>query len=193
MMTEPVQPAGMARLFFAVVPDDAVRGRLAQAAGSLALRTGARPVARNNLHATLAFVGDVPAVSIDALREIGRAQTACRFAMRFDAFEFWPKPAVVVVRATEVPQPLEALWLRLHADLAMHGWAQNPKRLRPHVTLARHVAQSPDFPPLGAFDWEARDFSLLRSDTSGLQPSYTVLDTWPLLDKQGVARENSLN
>ena len=172
-------PGGTARLFFAVVPDEATRERIARAAGALALEP-AGLVPRNNYHSTLAFVGDIPAASIPALREVGAAQAAAAFSMRLDTFDFWPKPAVVVARASAVPASLEALWQRLHQDLAVHGWALNPKRLRPHVTLARQVIRSPAF-PLMSVVWEAHDFSLMRSDTSGPQPAYTVLDTWPLL------------
>jgi len=171
----------IARLFFAVVPDEATRGRLGAAAASLVLSSEARLVPRNNYHATVAFVGDIPAAAITTLREIGGTQAAPAFSMRFDAFDFWPKPELIVARSLSVPDSLESLWQRLHEDLARHGWAQNPKRLRPHVTLVRQVRRSPVFPTMDPIDWEARDFSLMRSDTSGQQPVYTVLDTWPLL------------
>ncbi|MDB6087195.1 MAG: 2-5 ligase, partial [Gammaproteobacteria bacterium] len=88
---------------------------------------------------------------------------------------------VVVAAARTIPAELERLWQQLHRDLAEHRWALDSKRLRPHVTLARKVSQAPVFPALSAFEWPVRDFSLMRSDTSGIQPSYTVLDTWPLL------------
>ncbi len=173
-------PGGTARLFFAVVPDEATRERIARAAGALVLEREARLVPRSNYHATLAFVGEIPAASIPVLRELGASQAADAFSMHLDTFDFWPKPAVVVARATAVPVSLEALWRRLHQDLAGRGWALNPKQLRPHVTLARQVTRSPAFPVVSVV-WEARDFSLMRSDTSGAQPVYTVLDTWPLL------------
>ena len=179
-------PGATARLFYAVVPDEATRERIARAAAALTLDSGARLVPRNNYHATLAFVGEIPAASIPALREVGRAQAAAAFSMRLDTLDFWPKPAVVVARASAVPDPLEALWQRLHQDLAGHGWARNPKRLRPHVTLARQVTCSPAFSDMSVV-WEARDFSLMSSDTSGPDPVYTVLDTWPLLYGHGPA------
>jgi 2'-5' RNA ligase len=174
-----------ARLFFAVIPDEATRERIARAAGALVLEP-ARLVPRSNYHSTLAFVGEIPAASIPALREVGAAQAAAAFSMRLDTFDFWPKPAVVVARASTVPASLEALWQRLHQDLAAHGWALNPKRLRPHVTLAKQVTRSPAFPAVSVV-WEARDFSLMSSDTRGPQPVYTVLDTWPLLYDRGPA------
>ena len=46
----------------------------------------------------------------------------------------------------------------LHTSLAAQGFALAPKRLRPHVTLARHVSQSPELPALPAFTWAADAF-----------------------------------
>jgi hypothetical protein len=31
--------------------------------------------------------------------------------------------------------------------------------------------------------WQATNYSLIRSDTGGVESAYTVLDTWPLLDE----------
>jgi 2'-5' RNA ligase len=170
------------RLFYAAVPDAATRLQIEAAADTLPLDAGAARVARHNLHLTLAFVGDISAVELPALRNIGAALTAPRFALHFDAYEYWPKPEVVVVAARTIPEPLERLWREVHAALAGHQWAQNPKRLRPHVTLARKVVQAPTLPALSAFDWRVREWCLMRADTSGGGAVYTVVDTWSLLD-----------
>ena len=49
----------MNRLFFAIWPDDPGVDRLRALAESLAPRVGGRPVPRDNIHLTLAFLGDL--------------------------------------------------------------------------------------------------------------------------------------
>jgi 2'-5' RNA ligase len=166
-----------------VVPDAATRERIAAAAAALPLGATARAVTQYNYHVTLAFIGELPAAQMPMLRGIGGAQRVSRFALRFDAYEYWPKPDVVVAVARTVPVALQRCWQQLHEDLARIGWALAPKRLRPHVTLARKLSPEPMLPAMPAFDWPVREFCLMRSESSGVQSAYTVIDTWPLLDK----------
>jgi 2'-5' RNA ligase len=100
----------------------------------------------------------------------------------FDAYDYWPKPEVVVAAARTIPSVLDQLWRELHGALALRQWALDPKRLRPHVTLARKVSQAPVLQAFSAVEWTVSKFSLLRSDMRGSGPVYTVVDTWPLLD-----------
>jgi RNA 2',3'-cyclic 3'-phosphodiesterase len=169
------------RLFFAVRPDPMERDSLAEAALSLSLGLDARLVPRNNYHVTLAFIGEVAAAELATLQRIGAAQAAPALALRFDAFEYWPKPEVVVAAARTIPDALQALWQQLHRELARHQWALDPKRLRPHVTLARKVSQTPVLQAMSPVNWVAREFCLMRSELGAPQPAYTVVDTWPLL------------
>jgi 2'-5' RNA ligase len=169
------------RLFFAVLPDSATRERIGAAAAALPLNSNARLVPRNNYHMTLAFVGAVPLPQLPILREIGAAQCVAGCVLRFDAWEYWPKPGVIVGAARTTPGALERLSLQLHRDLAQHQWALDVKPWRPHVTLARKVSQAPVLQAMSPFDWLVRDFCLMRSDTSGATSAYTVVDTWPLL------------
>jgi RNA 2',3'-cyclic 3'-phosphodiesterase len=170
------------RLFFAVMPDEACRERIAVASQSLRLGPEARLVPCNNYHITLAFVGEVAAQQLPVLRRIGAGQRASVLSLRFDAYDYWPKPEVVVAAARTVPPTLQSWWEQLHRDLAVHGWALDAKRLRPHVTLARKVSQAPVLQAMSAFEWCAREFCLMRSDIGGSHSAYTVVDTWPLLD-----------
>jgi 2'-5' RNA ligase len=172
---------GAVRLFFAFVPVGA-REPLAAAGARLALCAGARRVPPQNLHMTLAFVGEVPAARLPAVLDVGRSQRGVCCSIEFDAYEYWPKPEVVVAAARVIPTPLEALWRDVHADLARLGLVRTPKRLRPHVTLAHGVSLEPVLPVVAAISrWNLERFSLMRSEFRGAQRIYTVLDTWPLL------------
>jgi 2'-5' RNA ligase len=169
------------RLFFAVWPDTATQECLAAAAAAVDYGAGAQLVSRENYHLTLAFVGEVAESHLPDLQTIGRELRSPGFTLKFDAYEYWPKPEVVVCAAREIPGALAEIWERLHGNLAAHNLAQNPKRLRPHTTLARKVSQAPVWTAMSEFAWIAREFSLVRSDTTGTRSVYTVVDTWPLL------------
>jgi 2'-5' RNA ligase len=173
------------RLFFALWPDDDTRARIAEAALALRRAVDARPVPQENYHATLAFVGEASMPQLAVLQQIGRAQRAASCTIRFDAYDYWRDPRVVVAVATETPAALTLLWAQLHRDLALVQPQLNLENsqapLRTHITLARKVAQAPVLPAMSPFGWTARSFSLVRSDTSGARSVYTVVDTWQLL------------
>jgi len=163
-------------MFFALWPDDETRVRIANAAA--ALRFGdARFTPRENYHLTLAFVGAVAESQLAVLQQIGRDQQGMACTIQFDAYDYWAEPRVVVALAHEPPAALIELWSRLHQDLMLHS------SLRAHITLARKVVQAPVLQAMSPIYWNARSFSLVRSDPRGTHSAYTVVDTWSLLDK----------
>jgi 2'-5' RNA ligase len=173
------------RLFFALWPDVETRAQIANAAAALRFAGDARPVPRENYHMTLAFVGEVTASQLAVLQQIGGSQRASVCTIEFDAYDYWPDSQVAVAIAREAPAALVELWTQLHQDLTLRRAALNLKRprssLRPHITLARKVVQAPVPQAMSPFHWNARSFSLVRSDTGGARSVYTVVDTWPLL------------
>ncbi len=172
------------RLFFALWPDALTREGLAAMGAMLHLDAGARAVPEENLHLTVAFVGGVDQAQAASVRAIGAARREAACTLRFDAFEYWPKPEVVVVVARAIDPPLGRLWLELHRELAAEGLALNPKRLRPHVTLATRVSAQPALARAPILEWRAKELSLVRSETGGANSIYTVVATWLLLDER---------
>jgi 2'-5' RNA ligase len=171
------------RAFYAFWPLPTNAAALASLRAALTLEPSAQLQAVDQLHMTIAFVGDVDAQRLEVLRGVGRRLRAGAMRLQFDAYEYWPKPEVVVAAARHVPPPLAELWETLHRELAASGFALTPKRLRPHVTLARKVAQEPVLPPLLPLTWAVSSFSLVSSARAGNRSGYTVLESWPLLDK----------
>jgi RNA 2',3'-cyclic 3'-phosphodiesterase len=176
-----------ARLFFALWPPAAARARLAASGAALALAAPAYAVREEKYHLTVAFVGEVAAEGEDRLRRIGRALRASGFPITCDAYEYWPKPEVLVAAARTVPPALQDLWDDLHRALAADDFKMRVKRLRPHVTLAKRVAADPALPVFEPFTWLASDLRLVRSENAADRSVYTVVDTWSLLDKPGDA------
>jgi 2'-5' RNA ligase len=171
------------RLFFALWPPSLIREQLAAAGAALCLSAPARAVSTDRFHLTICFIGEVPVGSVARVHRIGRELRASAFAISLDAYEYWPKPKVVVAAARLIAPELQGLSDDLHRALAAEGFDLYVKRLRPHVTLAQRVAADPQLPTFTAFAWIARDFCLVQSPTGADQGGYTVVDTWPLLDK----------
>jgi 2'-5' RNA ligase len=166
------------RLFFALWADPDVRRQLAHLARQLNLESRGRRVDQKNFHVTLAFVGEVPSPKLAVLQQIGRSVRASQFTFECDSIEYWRKPQVVVAAARAAPLGLQDLWTKLNEAIGLPR-----ERLRAHVTLARKVTQAPVPQAMSPVVWRATTFSLIRSYTGGVESAYTVLDTWPLLDK----------
>jgi 2'-5' RNA ligase len=139
-------------------------------------------VPSENYHMTLAFIGEVSA-PLAALKAVGAAQRAPAFTARFDGYEYWPAPSVVVARASSCPAPLEDLRRGLCVDLARCGVRLDDRPFRPHVTIARKVSQAPVLQAMSEITWTAHAFQLARSVSAPGGAIYTVVDSWPLLDK----------
>ncbi len=167
------------RLFFALWPDADVTRQIADAAGLLNLESGGRRVEPRNYHLTLAFVGEVAAPKLALQQQIGQSLRAPRFTIRCDSMAYWRKSQVVVA-AAQAPPALVQLSTSLGDAIGLPR-----EQLRAHVTLARKVTQAPVLQAMSPIVWRPTNFSLIRSDTGGAEPAYTVLDTWPLLYETG--------
>ena len=166
------------RLFFALWPDPDVSRQLTHLADQLNLDSRGRRVDPKNYHVTLAFVGEVPAAKLAVLQQIGRSVRVPQFTFECDSIEYWREPRVVVAAARATPPGLLDLWRKLNEAIGLPR-----ERLCAHVTLARKVTQAPVPQAMSPVVWCAPNFSLIRSDTGGVESAYTVLDTWSLLDK----------
>lgn len=176
------------RLFFAVFPDSETRRRVAAAAEAFVLDDESRRVPCENYHLTLAFIGEVQRETLVWLKAVGAAQRALEFTVRLDRYEYWPTPSVVVAGAASCPAPLEDLRRGLHADLTRCAVRLDERPFRPHVTIARKVSQAPVLQAMSEITWTARAFQLALSVSAPGGAIYTVVDSWPLLDKAANAR-----
>jgi len=148
------------RLFLALWPDDEVRARLAGAQRAWGWPRRAVCVPPQQLHATLHFLGEVDEPAVPAL--VAGLPPALRFTLRLARAALWPR-GLAVLEADEVPPALAQLHAALAALLRAQGLRVEARRLRPHVTLARHAlgaAEPADFAPL---DWAVQGYALVRS------------------------------
>jgi len=169
------------RLFFALWPDDAARSRLAALVRNLAPGPAGRIQRPDQWHVTLEFLGDVPELRLPAALDAGAAATGAATAceLEFDRLEHWKRPQALCLVAQSVPQALAGLAQSLRAELRLRGFVLETRAFRPHLTLARRIAQAP--PPV-AFEplrWPAGAVSLVQSVTDRQGARYVELAAWP--------------
>jgi 2'-5' RNA ligase len=152
------------------------------AALAFGLPADARLVPPENYHLTIAFAGEVSNPRAAALRSVGAAVRSAAFEICFDVCEHWVNSAVIVAVASERPAALVELHRLLRLQFERLGLAVDPHPFRPHVTLARKVAQAPLVKAMPESSWTVRAFQLVRSVRSAEGSVYTVVDQWELLD-----------
>ncbi len=166
------------RLFFALWPDPAVCRALAD----LARRAGAkggRPVHPEDLHLTLAFLGQVPQERFDDVIAAAGAVSFAPFELRIDRYGWWSRSRVAWAAPAETPPPLLDLYRSLGEALSERGFPPEPRAYRPHVTLARKLGRGRAGDLERPLIWKVRDFVLVSSRTHGDPPRYRVLKRWP--------------
>ena len=78
-----------ARVFFALWPPPESARQLADVADSFATRSGGRATSQENIHLTLAFIGDVPVERLADLERAAREMRGEAFALTLDRFGIW--------------------------------------------------------------------------------------------------------
>jgi RNA 2',3'-cyclic 3'-phosphodiesterase len=168
------------RLFFALWPDDATRQELAHATRKAVRGSGGRPVPVANLHATVAFLGNVAADLVPAIEAAASTVHGARFELTLDAIDFWPRPQVLVAVATETPPEAVSLAAALWSAVTPLGLQPDLRPFRAHVTLARKVHKPHEGLGMHPVHWVVPDLALVESRTDPEGARYAVLRSWSL-------------
>lgn len=177
------QPA-TARVFFALWPTPELAADLAALAGTAASAVGGKPMRRETIHLTLAFVGDVPESRLPELAQRAAAIRRPDFELHLDRVGFWSHKHLLWAGCA-APPALLGLVDDLRATLAEAGLPADGGRrdFTPHITLLRKLPASVDLPQqrvIAPFSWPCRGFVLVRSRLSASGPDYQILAEFPL-------------
>jgi 2'-5' RNA ligase len=176
----PEAGTGNLRLFFALWPTEAEREALWRAVRKTVRASGGRPVARDNLHVTLAFLGPVAAARRAEIETAAGEVRSAAFGLSFARLGYWPRPRLVWVAPEEAPAALVGLYDALWSALERLGFARERRAFRPHITLARKVARPGRMELAGAVSWSCTSFALVHSRTGPDGSRYELLRQWPL-------------
>ena len=163
------------RLFFALWPNHRQRDHLRDVINSVAKTVEGRMVDRRDWHVTLNFIGTFPANRVEYLLERAADVPVEPFRLRFDRLEFWPRPRVAALCATNVPVELEALVDNLHTLISALGVRPEERVYRPHITVARNARQFTTERLTHRETTEWSDFELMESVTERGATHYVPL------------------
>ncbi len=149
------------RLFFALVPDDAVRARVTRLQKELDV--SGRPARPHQFHVTLAFLGMQRAELIPEIVDIaaGLEFRPCRIVM--DEVGSFKRTGVLWLGASETPQVLAEFQHSLVSALLAAEIGYDRKPWRFHLTLYRKMRKRPVIMDPVAIEWRLKGFSLIES------------------------------
>lgn len=126
------------RAFVAIDLPEAVTAALARVQSAL---PAGRPLAQENLHLTLAFLGDQPEAALEGLHYELDVIRAAPFALQLSGLGVFGGDRPRVLFADVAPEPaLTDLHGRVKGALHRAGIVAPRERFHPHVTLARFGA-----------------------------------------------------
>ena len=161
------------RLFLAVCLDPAVKRGLCRVQDQLrAGRVGGSYTPSENLHLTLAFVGEYP--HPDRVLEVLEAVPFSPFSLTLEGLGAFDDLYWCGVRKQEA---LNAYVRRLRHALAENGIPFDRKKFCPHITLLRRAVLLGPLPPVAVppAEMTVRRVSLMRSDRGKNGMIYTEL------------------
>jgi 2'-5' RNA ligase len=165
------------RLFFAAWPPLETARALHRWASELGDESGGRLTAVENIHLTLAFLGEAdPEKAAAAARRVeGR-----RHELPIDAARYVKRNQMIWVGPETMPPELASLAADLRASLVNGGFALEERPFAAHVTLIRKARRPPSIPPLPRIAWPVDEFVLVSSKTASNGSTYEPLERFPL-------------
>lgn len=163
------------RVFFALWPDAETAAAIDGSADRLAV--DGRRVARERLHLTLAFVGNVNDTVLAQLCQRAASVRVAQFSLVLDGVGYFARPRIVWLGSANVPHELDML---AQALAQSHDLESGAKRFRPHITLARGAQRPDPEARMTPIQWRVREFCLVESGRGGAPGGYTILGRWSL-------------
>jgi 2'-5' RNA ligase len=163
------------RLFFALWPDEAARAALLGVQRRLGQPPGARPVAPENLHLTLAFLGMQPALLLPEIEAILARVAVPEMTLAIDHYGCFSRARIAWAGARRPPPALVAMHQELMTALRQSGIGHDKAAtFRPHISLLRN-AVCDSGPVAEPFRWHAPRLALVHSTTTPGGPIYRVV------------------
>jgi len=168
------------RLFFACWPAPALQRQLHDVGNILKLQIGGRVSRSENIHLTLAFLGDVAAGQFPVLQQLAGSIVAPAFTLPLERLGCWPDGGIGWLAPDEVPEGLLQLVRQLNEALQRAGFRTEKRRFRPHVTLLRKANKSWRSTLAAPLRWEVDAWVLVASTLDQHGSTYRIVGSWPL-------------
>ncbi len=173
------------RLFFALWPPVDVQMQIANATEQWVKASLGRPMAPENFHVTLLFLGAVPDDRLADVLDAASRVAAGSFALAFDALTVFARARVLcLTNSAPPPRELLSLYEQLRHTLQALGFKPAREDFRPHITLARDVTRRRCVSQPPHLGWRCTEFSLVQSTPEARGSRYEVLGRWPLTSSE---------
>jgi len=163
----------MRKVFFALWPDGDLRSQLAKLLEPI---QQGRKVPEESLHITLHFVGQVE--SVDCLLEQAEQICFSPGSIKLEGYGVFKKARVLWAGPIQWSKEIVELSAACREAATVCGYTPHTERFRPHITLARKMAQLPELPAFKPVSWDFQTFSLVESNSTDHGVRYRVLQTF---------------
>jgi RNA 2',3'-cyclic 3'-phosphodiesterase len=169
------------RAFFALWPGERALAAVRKIAHEIADERHGRAPRDENIHVTLAFLGDVAGERLPELQAIGEeaAQASRAFDLTLDRIGGTAQ-GIAWLAPNAVPAELKMLREVLLEGLDRGAFPTERRAFRPHVTLARKCARPARRSAIVPVTWPAKRLSLVASTLGPGGSRYAELNAWPL-------------
>lgn len=170
------------RIFFALWPDDEVRRQTVHnLKKSPHYKINGYNLPPSNLHITLHFIGNISSEKLHCLHQQAEKVSSKKFAMEFNHFGYFPKPKIIWMGLTDIPDALTTLHHNLANNLQSCGYNAEQREFIPHMSLIRKAEQPDKLIDFDPICWQANDFVLVESLPVNEGVKYKVLQRYPLI------------
>lgn len=168
------------RLFFALWPTPELQQQFFAAGNLLHRDCGGRRTACDNIHLTLAFLGEVPQSRLQVVQDCAQQIATDCFILDFDQLGWWRHNKVAWAGCSETEPGLLNLVQSLQAGLEPLGFPREMRAYVPHVTLLRKAGCRKPVTAQADIVWPVSEFVLVKSELARKGARYEILQRYPL-------------
>ncbi len=169
----------MARLFFALWPDEETRTQLDNVTRQFK-NEDIRRVKKSNLHITLEFLGEVSDETCQNLIDEISKLRGNAFSLELTTIGWWKKPQNLWIGTKQIPTPLLNLVKSIKTCVKQQGLKPDQRVYKPHVTIARKVKCKKTLESQFSIKWNVSSFALIVSKSTDAGVEYHPIKEWSL-------------
>jgi len=170
----------VARVFFALWPEELVQRALHTLAIEYQSRCDARAMHADTLHMTLLFLGEVERTYLPQLIQSASKVSVPPFGFSLERLSFWQHNRIAYAAPLLKVPVLNQLAIALQQELIAAGFPFKNYEFNPHVTLLRHVVHTIESQAIPPIMWRVDSFVLMESLMTDTGARYQILQKWPL-------------
>jgi len=162
------------RLFLAVCPPMSLTQTIER---SIRLPLDCRPVAAENYHVTLLFLGLVePGVQVEICRSMAQVRST-PFIVQFRQITHWEKPKVLCLTDLKANVALLNVVTQIKKGVEKLGVSVERRPFQAHLTVAKGALR-PHLGTVNGISWPVESFCLLESIVVASGVRYDVIQKW---------------